>query len=78
MKNLTQREIEILLLIATGSQTKDMVEELYRSKHTIKNHKSNMIKKLSLKGTNDLLLFAIKNELLLRELYNEQAEINLA
>lgn len=43
---LSQREIEIVRLIAEGLTNKDIADKLFISVHTIKTHRKNIIKKL--------------------------------
>ena len=60
---LTKREIEILKLIAEGHTYKEIAEELFISFRTVETHKNNIMYKLELKNTVDLVKFAIKNKL---------------
>jgi two-component system response regulator DesR len=43
---LTEREREVLDLIAAGSTNREIAEQLYLSPHTIKEHTSTLYKKL--------------------------------
>ncbi len=61
IETLTDKEKEILNLIALGKTSKDIAEELYISYKTVENHRSNICNKLQFKGTNALLKFAISN-----------------
>lgn len=58
---LTDKEREILNLIALGKTSKDIAEELYISYKTVENHRANICTKLHFKGANTLLKFAISN-----------------
>ena len=60
---LTDREIEILQLIANGSTDKDIAEQLCISVKTARNHRNNIISKTGVKNTASLMVFAIKNGL---------------
>ena len=48
INSLTNREYEVLILIAEGLNNKDIAERLYISEKTVKNHVSNIFKKLDL------------------------------
>ncbi|NOR88391.1 MAG: response regulator, partial [Bacteroidales bacterium] len=62
--NLTKREREILKLIAEGLSYKEIGNELFISVRTVETHKNNILQKLELKSTIDLVKFAIKNDLI--------------
>lgn len=64
VEGLTKREIEILKLIAEGRTYKEIAEELFISFRTVETHKNNIMYKLELKNTVDLVKFAIKNKLI--------------
>ncbi len=64
LSNLTKREREILKLIAEGLSYKEIGSELYISVRTVETHKNNILQKLELKSTIDLVKFAIKNDLI--------------
>jgi len=57
---LSEREIEIIRLITNGLQQKDIADILFISPRTVETHKKNIMEKLSLKSTADLIKFAIK------------------
>lgn len=57
---LTEREAEILKLIAEGVSTNDISERLFVSIKTIGTHKQHILEKLNLKTTTDLVKYAIK------------------
>ncbi|MEM7550996.1 MAG: response regulator transcription factor [Bacteroidota bacterium] len=61
--NLSQRESEVLKLIAEGYSTQQISEELHVSIHTINSHRKNIYKKLKLKKPRDLILFAMNQGL---------------
>ena len=50
---LTEREREVLDLIAAGSTNKEIAEELYLSPHTVKEHTSALYRKLSARNRAD-------------------------
>jgi DNA-binding NarL/FixJ family response regulator len=64
LSSLTKREREILKLIAEGMSYKEIGTELFISVRTVETHKNNILQKLELKSTIDLVKFAIKNDLI--------------
>jgi DNA-binding NarL/FixJ family response regulator len=62
LNNLTDSEKKILLLIIERKTTKEIAETLFNSYKTIENHRLNICHKLNIKGTNNLLSFAINNQ----------------
>ncbi len=60
--HLTDREIEILLLIAEGKKTKEIADDLFISCSTVNTYKTNLCFKLSLKSTFELVCHSIKNK----------------
>ena len=57
--NLTEREIEILQLIGKGHSTKELADLLHLSQHTIYTHRKNMMKKLGVSSSTDMVLSAV-------------------
>ena len=57
---LSKREKEILFLIGHGLKNKDIAQKLFTSTRTIETHKRNMIKKLNLISTTELICVASK------------------
>lgn len=60
-KQLTQREIEILSLVAVGAKNEEIADKLYVSPHTIKTHLYNIYKKLSVSNRLQATLWAAKH-----------------
>ena len=60
---LTDRETEIVKLIANGKSSKLIAEELFVSIHTVNTHRKNISKKIGAKGASDIVLFAINEGL---------------
>lgn len=58
---LSQREVEIVKLFAEGLSYNDIAERLFISKRTVESHKKNILEKLELKSTIDLVKYAILN-----------------
>ena len=57
---LTPRETEVLKLIAEGNANKEIADALFLSVHTVERHRANIMKKLNLKKTADLVRYAIQ------------------
>ncbi|MBL7845320.1 MAG: response regulator transcription factor [Cyclobacteriaceae bacterium] len=62
--NLTAREYEVLQLIALGKSNKELAEELFISIKTVETHKTNILQKLGLKNTAEVVRYAIKNKII--------------
>lgn len=60
---LTEREIEILRLIAEGKNNQEISEELFLSQGTVKNHITRVLIKLDLRDRTQLAVFTIKNNI---------------
>jgi two-component system response regulator NreC len=60
---LTDREREILQLIAEGFGNQEIAQACYISVKTVEAHKTNMMKKLSLGSRNELLMYAVRQGL---------------
>ena len=56
---LTPREIEIVRFVAKGLIAKEIAEQLNLSTHTVYTHRKNIMKKLNLNTTSELVLYAI-------------------
>lgn len=61
---LTEREIEIIKLVADGKSNNEIADKLFISIHTVHSHKKNMLKKLNLKNSVELISMAYKNKLI--------------
>lgn len=59
-ENLTTRERQILKLVAEGKTSEEIAELLFISSRTVQNHRANIMKKLNLNGTVDLIRYAIR------------------
>ncbi len=60
---LTEREIEILQSITQGMTNQKMADNLHISVRTVEAHKSNIMKKLKLGSTAELVVYAIKHKI---------------
>lgn len=63
LTNLSEREKNIIQLIANGLMEDKIAEALFISKHTVHTHKKNIFKKLQLHTNADLVKFAYENGL---------------
>ncbi len=63
---LTQREREVLKLIAEGYKNKEIADYLYISVKTAEKHRANLMKKLDLHSTSSLTAFAMEKGLVNR------------
>lgn len=61
---LTEREREVLQLIAEGNSTKDIARHLGLSVKTIDNHRTNMMRKLDLHNVASITRYAMQNGLI--------------
>jgi DNA-binding NarL/FixJ family response regulator len=57
---LTLREQEVMRMLAEGSSPKETASKLYISPKTVENHRANIMKKLNLKGTMELVRYAAR------------------
>lgn len=57
---LTDREREILQLLAEGNSNKDVAGRLFLSVLTVETHRKNILEKLQLHGMADLILYAVR------------------
>ena len=66
-ETLTQREREILKLIAEGYKNKEIADDLCISVKTVEKHRANLMEKLNLHNVQALTTFAIEKGLVSRE-----------
>jgi two-component system, NarL family, response regulator DegU len=62
IQSLTKTECLVLKEIAEKRSSKEIAEALFISVKTVENHRSNISKKLQIKGSNSLLKFALENK----------------
>ena len=63
INELTKREVEVLKLLANGMFNKEIAATLNISERTVKNHVSNIFKKIMVSDRTQAAVFAIKNNL---------------
>lgn len=61
---LSERENEIIILIAEGLTNEQIAEQLFLSKHTINTHRKNIMSKLGVKNTAGIVMYAVKMNLI--------------
>lgn len=61
--SLTKRELEVLIQVAYGMFNKEIADTLSISERTVKNHISNIFKKIDVNDRTQAAIFAIKNNL---------------
>ncbi len=61
VSTLSEREREILQLIAEGYSNKEIGENLFISHRTVDTHRTNIMRKLEIRNTAGLVRFALKN-----------------
>jgi two-component system NarL family response regulator len=60
---LTDREIEVLRLVAKGMSNKEIAAELVIAENTVKNHVRNILEKLQLKSRMEAAMYAVREKL---------------
>jgi DNA-binding NarL/FixJ family response regulator len=60
---LTPREREVVQLLAEGRSTKEVASSLGLSVKTAETHRSNIMRKLQLHSVSDLVLYAVRNNI---------------
>ncbi len=58
-QSLTDREFQVLHLLASGESSTNIAKKLNVSKNTISNHRNNILKKMQLKNNSELTRYAI-------------------
>lgn len=61
---LTAREMEVLIQLASGMLNKEIATQLNISERTVKNHISNIFKKIDVSDRTQAAVFAIKNDII--------------
>lgn len=60
---LSERELEIIKLIAEGNTNVQIAERLFLSSHTVNTHRKNIMGKLGVNNTAAIVLYAVKTKL---------------
>jgi DNA-binding NarL/FixJ family response regulator len=61
---LTERELEVLRLVARGLNNRDIAKQLFISENTVKNHVRNILEKLQLHSRMEAVVYAVREKLL--------------
>ena len=64
IESLTRRELDVLKLLSFGMYNKEVAEKLNISERTVKNHVSNIFKKIEVTDRTQAAVFAIRNNLI--------------
>ncbi len=67
VEKLTDREREVISLVALGRSNREIAQELFISEKTVKTHISNLLGKLNLEHRTQLAIYAIKAKLVKTE-----------
>jgi DNA-binding NarL/FixJ family response regulator len=61
---LTDREMEVLKLVARGMNNRDIARELFISENTVKNHVRNILEKLQIHSRMEAVMVALRDKLI--------------
>jgi len=61
---LTDRELEVLRLVAQGLNNREIAKQLFISENTVKNHVRNILEKLQLHSRMEAVMYAVREKLL--------------
>jgi len=61
--NISEREVEIIKLIAEGYINKEIADMLFLSTHTVNTHRKNIMSKLGVNNATGVVIFAVKEKL---------------
>ena len=61
---LTEREMEVLRLVARGMNNRDIAKELFISENTVKNHVRNILEKLQIHSRMEAVMVAVREKLI--------------
>ena len=64
ISSLTKREIQVLKLVAQQYSPREIGDELHISESTVETHRKNLMKKVKVKNSVGLAIFALKNEVI--------------
>jgi DNA-binding NarL/FixJ family response regulator len=63
-QQLSERELQVLQLVSDGKTTKEIADQLFVSSRTVETHRVNMMKKLGVQNTAELIKKAVKLNLI--------------
>lgn len=61
---LTERELDIIRALSEGLSSSQIGEKLFISEHTVKTHRKNILKKLDIHNSAELVQYAINNSII--------------
>jgi DNA-binding NarL/FixJ family response regulator len=61
---LTEREMQVLKLMARGMNNRDIAKELFISENTVKNHVRNILEKLQIHSRMEAVMIAVREKLI--------------
>ena len=61
---LTERELEVLRLVAKGLNNREVAKELFISENTVKNHIRNILEKLHLHSRMEAVVYAVREKMI--------------
>jgi DNA-binding NarL/FixJ family response regulator len=61
---ISQRELDVVRLVALGKSNREIAEELFISIHTVISHRKNITNKLGIKSVSGLTIYAVINKLI--------------
>ena len=76
LPTLTAREREVTQLLAEGKSSKEVASLLNLSTKTVETHRSNIMRKLNLHSVRDLVVYAIKNNIIHIEMPHQRVELS--
>nr|WP_092074289.1 response regulator transcription factor [Dendrosporobacter quercicolus]NSL49193.1 response regulator transcription factor [Dendrosporobacter quercicolus DSM 1736]SDM87188.1 two component transcriptional regulator, LuxR family [Dendrosporobacter quercicolus] len=66
-ERLTYREIEVMELICKGLSNHDIAKQLFLSEKTVKNHLTNIFRKINVSDRTQAVIYAVKNRIVFLE-----------
>lgn len=75
--SLSQRELEIIQLIAEGNTNGQIAESLFISTHTVNTHRKNIMNKLGVNNTAAIVMYAVKYRLVSPSEFNFSTSLDL-
>lgn len=63
-QQLTDREYELMLMLAEGKEVKEIAHKLHLSEKTVGAHRRNILRKMGMKNVVELAIYAVKQDLI--------------
>ncbi|NLD11782.1 MAG: response regulator transcription factor, partial [Clostridiales bacterium] len=63
-EDLSDRELEVLKLLAEGCSNKEIADQLHISVKTVETHRANIMRKHDFKNVTELVLYAVRNHII--------------